>query len=219
MIDSLQMLTVIKDTLTKMGSKYASQDAQMLVFRTGLVESKYKYIMQKGGNNIARGFWQCEPWVAVSLCNDYLKYRKELLKRVAEICHLDWSYFTSPDEDKWREVLTTNLIAGIVVCRLHYWRVPKKMPTYKKDDAPIGLSETSLFTVMPKCSIFVKDHPKANGLKEKRVKELLTQILESMHPDESLVFIQMLKKKLKCKGLTEKLVLEVFPDLYRKVEK
>ena len=99
------------------------------------------------------------------------------------------------------------------------WNVPNKMPAYKKDDAPIGLSETSLFTVMPKCSIFVKDHPKANGLKEKRVKELLTQILESMHPDESLVFIQMLKKKLKCKGLTEKLVLEVFPDLYRKVEK
>ena len=53
MIDSMQMLSVIKDTLTKMGSKYASQDAQMLVFRTGLVESKYKYIMQKGGNNIA----------------------------------------------------------------------------------------------------------------------------------------------------------------------
>ena len=99
------------------------------------------------------------------------------------------------------------------------WNIPKKMPPYKKDDAPIGLSETSLFTVMPKCSIFVKDHPKANGLKEKRVKELLIQILESMHPDESLVFIQMLKKKLKCKGLTEKLVLEVFPDLYRKVEK
>ena len=99
------------------------------------------------------------------------------------------------------------------------WNVPKKMPAYKKDDAPIGLSETSLFTVMPKCSIFVKDHPKANGLKEKRIKELLTQILESMHPDESLVFTQMLKKKLKCKGLTEKLVLEVFPDLYRKVEK
>ena len=39
------------------------------------------------------------------------------------------------------------------------WNVPKKMPAYKKDDAPIGLSETSLFTVMPKCSIFVKDHP------------------------------------------------------------
>ena len=97
------------------------------------------------------------------------------------------------------------------------WNVPSKMPPYKKDDAPIGLSEISLFTVMPKCSIFVKGHPKANNLKAKRIKELLIQMLESMHPDESLVFIQMLKKKLKCKGLTAKLVLEVFPDLYRKV--
>ena len=97
MIDSLQMLSVIKDTLQKMGSKYYSHDAMMLIYRTGLVESKYKYLMQKGGNNIARGFWQCEPWVAVSLCNDYLKYRKELLKKVASVCHLDWSYFISPD--------------------------------------------------------------------------------------------------------------------------
>lgn len=99
------------------------------------------------------------------------------------------------------------------------WNVPKKIPTYKKDDAPIGLSEISLFTVMPKCSMFVKGHPKAVNLKEKRIKELLIQMLESMHPDESLIFEQMLKKKLKVKGLTEKLVLEVFPELYRKVEK
>ena len=99
------------------------------------------------------------------------------------------------------------------------WNVPKTLPKYNKDDAPIGLSETSLFTVMPKCSMFVKGHSKAVNLKEKRIKELLIQILESMHPDESLIFIQMLKKKLKVKGLTEKLVLEVFPDLYRKVDK
>ena len=99
------------------------------------------------------------------------------------------------------------------------WNVPKALPKYKKDDAPIGLSETSLFTVMPKCSMFVKGHPKSINLKEKRIKELLIQMLESMHPDESLIFEQMLKKKLKVKGLTEKLVLEVFPNLYRKVEK
>ena len=99
------------------------------------------------------------------------------------------------------------------------WNVPKKIPTYKKDDAPIGLSEISLFTVMPKCSMFVAGHPKAVNLKEKRIKELLIQMLESMHPDESAIFVQMLKKKLKVKGLTEKLVLEVFPDLYRKVDK
>jgi hypothetical protein len=97
------------------------------------------------------------------------------------------------------------------------WNVPKKIPPYKKDDAPIGLSEISLFTVMPKCSMFVKGHPQSDKLTEKRIVELLIQMLESMHPDESLIFEQMLKKKLKVKGLTEKLVLEVFPNLYRKV--
>lgn len=128
MINSMQMLTVIKDTLENMGAKYAGQNAMLLVYRTGLVESKYQYIMQKGGNNIARGFWQCEPWVAVSLCNDYLKYRESLMKKVADICYLDWKYFTNPKEEDWRQILTTNLTAGIVACRLHYWRVPKPMP-------------------------------------------------------------------------------------------
>jgi hypothetical protein len=97
------------------------------------------------------------------------------------------------------------------------WNVPKKFPKYKPDDAPIGLNPQTLFVVVPKCSIFVKGHAKSNGLTEKRTKELLIQVLESMHEDESLIFIQMLKKKLKVKGLTEKLVLEVFPNLYRKV--
>ncbi|MBT6699117.1 MAG: hypothetical protein HOB15_01780 [Flavobacteriales bacterium] len=97
------------------------------------------------------------------------------------------------------------------------WNVPKKFPKYKPDDAPIGLNPQTLFVVVPKCSIFVKGHAKANGLTEKRTKELLIQVLESMHEDESLIFVQMLKKKLKVKGLTEKLVLEVFPNLYRKV--
>ena len=128
MINSMQMLSVVKDTLEKMGAKYAGQNAMLLVYRTGLVESKYQYIMQKGGSNIARGFWQCEPWVAVSLCNDYLKYRLSLMKKVADICYLDWKYFTNPKEEDWRQILTTNLTAGIVACRLHYWRVPKPMP-------------------------------------------------------------------------------------------
>ena len=97
------------------------------------------------------------------------------------------------------------------------WNVPKKFPKYIADIAPLGLNEISLFTVMPKCSMFVEGHAKANGLKEKKIKELLVQILESMGKEESSVFEQMLKKKLKVKGLTEKLVLEVFPNLYRKV--
>ena len=97
------------------------------------------------------------------------------------------------------------------------WNYGGIIPKWNKDDAPIGLSETSLFTVMPKVGIFMKGNPKSQGLHAEKLTEILTQILESMHTDESEMFIQMLQKKLKVTGLTEKLVLEVFPDLYREV--
>ena len=143
-------------------------------------------------------------------------YISELLKGIAKAK-------TRAEKKKLLEQYKTNNIFRFVLQGTFdpsiVWNVPKKMPKYQKDDAPIGLSEVSLFTVMPKCSIFVKGHPKSINLKEKRIKELLIQMLESMHPDESLIFEQMVKKKLKVKGLTEKLVLEVFPDLYRKVDK
>ncbi len=95
------------------------------------------------------------------------------------------------------------------------WKID--VPSYKPDDAPVGLNPSNLFSEIPKCTIFADGHPSGKDLTEKRMKELLIQILESMHASESLIFEQMLRKKFKIKGLTEKLVLEVFPDLYRKV--
>ena len=74
MVDKKQMRGIINDVLQKLGDKYADPRALELVYNTGLVESKYVYLMQKGGNNVARGFWQIEPWVGVSLCNDYLNF-------------------------------------------------------------------------------------------------------------------------------------------------
>ena len=135
MINSLQMMSIIKDTLKGVGSKYCTDDAVILVHRTGLVESKYQYLMQVGGDNIARGFFQCEPWVAVDVCENYLKYRTDLMKRVADACYLDWSYFVDPDEDSWRHILTTNIAAQIILCRLHYRRVPKPLPKTLDDQA------------------------------------------------------------------------------------
>ena len=90
-------------------------------------------------------------------------------------------------------------------------------PKYTPDVGPIGVNPSSLFDVIPKCTIFAIGHPKGEGVKPSRMKELLIQVLESMHKDESDVYVGMLKKKLKVKGLTESIVLEVFPDLYRKV--
>ena len=91
------------------------------------------------------------------------------------------------------------------------------IPEYTPDDAPIDVNPSSLFSEIPKCTIFAIGHPKSSGLKDKRMKELLIQVLESMHEDEADLYVGMLKKKLKVKGLTESMVLEVFPDLYRKV--
>ena len=128
MIYDLQMYALIKETLEELGDKYYSHEAMMLIYNTGLVESRYKYLMQKGGTNVARGFFQCEPWVAVSLCEDYLQYREPLMKKVAEICFLDLKHFISPVSSEWKKILTTNITAQIIFCRLHYWRVPKKLP-------------------------------------------------------------------------------------------
>ena len=135
MVDSKQIKSIINQVLQKIGDKYSSPDALELVFNTGLVESKYVYLMQKGGSNIARGFFQCEPWVAVDICENYLKYRDGLLKKVANSCSLDWSYFTDPKEDDWRFFLTTNIAAQIAICRLHYRRVPKRLPRTLEDQA------------------------------------------------------------------------------------
>ena len=95
--------------------------------------------------------------------------------------------------------------------------VTSHFPKFKGSDKPIDLADMNLFTSVNKCSIFVKGHPKSKNLSGKKSKEILIEILEMMHEDESNIFVGMLKKKQKCKGLTEKLVLEVFPDLYRKV--
>ena len=94
------------------------------------------------------------------------------------------------------------------------WLITEQ-PDFTPNDAPVGLNENNLFQEIPKCSIFVKGHPAGAGVKPERLKQILIQILESMNPSESFVYMEMLKKKIKVKGLTSKLVLEVFPNLYK----
>ena len=91
----------------------------------------------------------------------------------------------------------------------------KDQPDFTPNDSPVGLSENNLYQEIPKCSLFVKGHPANRGVKPERLKQLLIQILESMHPSEAFVYMEMLKKKVRVKGLTSKLVLEVWPNLYK----
>ncbi len=123
-MDEGQIKDLIDRTLNKID--LYSRDAADLVFKTIKVESQLKYIRQIKG--IAVGFGQCEPWVAVDVCTNYLSYRPDLMKKVAEACCVKLSYFTDPQENEWAWILETNLAAMIAFCRLHYRRVPKKLP-------------------------------------------------------------------------------------------
>ena len=89
-------------------------------------------------------------------------------------------------------------------------------PDFKKEDiTPEGEQPNSLYMEIPNCSLFVKGHPSSAKVQVKRLKEILIQILESLPVIEAELYMQMLKKKSKVKGLTSKLVLEVFPNMYK----
>ena len=95
------------------------------------------------------------------------------------------------------------------------WTISEE-PDYVKDiETPEGAEPNTLYHEIPNCSIFVKGHQASAKLKLQRMKELLIQVLESLGASEASLYMQMLKKKSKVKGLTSKLVLEVFPNMYK----
>jgi hypothetical protein len=130
-MDEKQIRNLIIRILEKIGLH--SKEAEDLVFRTGKVESSYKYIRQLRGP--ARGLFQCEPWVSVDICNNYLSYRPELMKKVANAIKVNISHFVEPKEEDWDFILETNLAAQIAMCRLHYRRIPSKLPNSLKGQA------------------------------------------------------------------------------------
>jgi|TARA_R100001530_G_scaffold115286_1_gene82220 hypothetical protein len=126
MIDIPQMRAHIGSILADIGTKYAHESAIDLVLTTGIVESRYRYIRQIRGP--ARGFWQVEPKTAHDNVVSYLKYRVPLIRKCAEVSHIPLSDWVSSDVDKWDEILETNIAAGIIHCRMKYWRVPRRLP-------------------------------------------------------------------------------------------
>jgi len=129
-MDESQLKDLIERVLNKI--ELYSPEASDLVFKTLKVESLLKYVRQIKG--IAVGFGQCEPWVAVDICKNYLKYRPDLMKQVADTANVKLSYFTLPKEEDWAWILETNIAAMISFCRLHYRRIPKPLPKKNLDE-------------------------------------------------------------------------------------
>jgi len=129
-MDESQLKDLIERVLNRI--ELYSPEASDLVFKTLKVESLLKYVRQIKG--IAVGFGQCEPWVAVDICKNYLKYRPDLMKQVADTANVKLSYFTLPKEEDWAWILETNIAAMISFCRLHYRRIPKPLPKQNLDE-------------------------------------------------------------------------------------
>jgi major membrane immunogen (membrane-anchored lipoprotein) len=49
--------------------------------------------------------------------------------KCAEASMVDLKHWQNFDEKLWADILEKNIAAGIIHCRLKYWRVPKKMPS------------------------------------------------------------------------------------------
>lgn len=89
-----------------------------------------------------------------------------------------------------------------------------EIPVYKPSLDPAGLNTTYIDNEIDRTYRFIVGHPKrAATLTALKQKQLLTILLESLHAGEADFYVRMLKKDLKVKFLTRKLVKEVFPEL------
>jgi len=134
-MNSKQIKDLIKDVCVQLGEKYAKTEALDIVYATGLVESKYEYIEQIG-TGPARSFWQVEPQTAVDNCKNFISTRPELMQKCADILGIDPYHFIDPQPDNWDWILRTNIAAGILHCRIKYWRVPESI-----ENSPEGLAK------------------------------------------------------------------------------
>ena len=104
-----------------------SEEAEELVFLTGLTESKYHYIRQLK-NGPAVSVFQVEPASGVDICLNYLRYRKTLLANIASSVYIDRDSLIDPSEERMRDMLWMNMGLAIAMCRLTYRRSPLPLP-------------------------------------------------------------------------------------------
>lgn len=81
---------------------------------------------------------------------------------------------------------------------------------YEPDHAPFGHNPSTLHMEFKKFYIFMAG---PSRLTVERRRQIMCQICEALHPGEAKVFYDCVRKKLKRRGLTEKLVRDAYPNL------
>jgi hypothetical protein len=93
-----------------------SPAAEELLLGTALQESRLMYLRQLGPGP-ARGVFQMEPATHDDIWKNYLKYRNVTAILVSELTHKVVA-----------DSLMTDMLYAAAMCRIHYLRVPKKLP-------------------------------------------------------------------------------------------
>tara|TARA_R100000388_G_scaffold92724_1_gene76149 strand:+ start:6805 stop:7275 length:471 start_codon:yes stop_codon:yes gene_type:complete len=122
---------IIKYTLIKMDMY--SEEACDLVYETGMAESGYRALEQKGGP--ALGFFQCEPETADDILKNYVIFRSAISQKLIELGMPAkiMADIKSPDHiDVLKYCLITNIALQVAFCRLKYRRDKDPIPTTKK---------------------------------------------------------------------------------------
>ena len=153
-----------------------SDEAFLLVFLTGLQESKYDYIKQWKG--CALGWFQIEPDTHTDLFSNYLFSRHDLLTKVLLLTKYSSEISNTFNKKQYckdfindkkylnlEAELITNLEYQVAVCRLVYYRKPFKLSAIKGVESAaniwkqyyntnLGKGETSEF--IEKANLFYK---------------------------------------------------------------
>ena len=89
--------------------------------------------------------------------------------------------------------------------------LPPGKPPYKTIGSPDEYNPTYLYPNIRKFYLYIEGGH--DGLTQLRREELFVQMLESLHPKEAEVVIQIKDKKLNYRGLTYALVKTTFPEI------
>ena len=94
------------------------------------------------------------------------------------------------------------------------WKVKEYPENYIEDYTKHGgLSECQLNTELRKLYMFQSGNPTAEKLTERKQRELLIQLLESIEPREAEVVMGIFRKDQGVDGLTYEFVKEAFPEM------